>query len=104
MFVAIYRWKVAPGLEERFERAWSTITSMYIEQWRSGGSALLRAHDGMYVGIARWQNREARARAFEAGPINSEASAELRAAVLTTFEDLELECIDDQWVFPMPAV
>ncbi len=42
-------------------------------------------------------------RAFEAEP-RSEASAELRAAFLTRFGDLELECIDDQWIFPMPAV
>ncbi len=65
---------------------------------------MFRAHDGVYVGIARWQNREARARAFRGGPIDSEASAELLAAVLTTFGNLELECIDDQWIFPMPAV
>jgi len=55
MFVAIYRWKVVPELEERFECAWSRITSMYTDQWRSDGSALFGAHDCVYVGMARWQ-------------------------------------------------
>lgn len=102
MFVVIYRWHVALSQETDFQRAWSRITSLYVERWKSGGSALFRAEDGTWVGIARWQSREARARASAAGTLDPEASAVMRTAIIDRLPDIELECIDDQWVFPIP--
>jgi hypothetical protein len=103
MFVAIYRWLLKPGLEADFQRAWSRITSLYVERWGSAGSALFKRDDGVWVGIARWPSREARARAFEAAPVDPEASALMRSAIATTLPGEELDCVEDQWVPPAPG-
>jgi len=102
MFVAIYRWRVHPELQDAFVAAWSHITSLYRERYDSGGSSLFRDRDGTFVGIARWQNRAARERAFAAGPMDPARSAIMRAATIEMLPDMELDLVDDQWVFPMP--
>ena len=98
MFVAIYRWHLKPGLEADFQQAWSRITALYVERWGSAGSALFKRDDGVWVGIARWPSREARTRAFEAAPVDPEASEHMRSAIVATLPDEELECVEDQWV------
>jgi len=102
VFVAIYRWRVKPDREAEFQRGWSAITARYVERFASGGSALFRGADGIWFGIARWQSREARAAAFAIGVNEPAFSAMMREAVLETLPDFELDCVDDQWVFPMP--
>lgn len=98
MFVAIYRWRLKPGLEEQFREGWRRITLLAREQCGSLGSALFQAQDGSWVAIARWQDRDARTRCFERGALDPTASQSMREAVLERLEDLELESADDLWV------
>jgi heme-degrading monooxygenase HmoA len=103
MFVAVYRWRLKPGLEEQFREAWHRTTMLARERCGSLGSALFRAQDGSWVAIARWPDREARTRCFERGPLDAEAHQRMREAILEKSEDLELESSDDLWVFPEPS-
>jgi len=59
MIVYLYRWRLRPGRENDFKTAWATVTAA-LRQAGSDGSALFRASDGTWCGIARWPNREAR--------------------------------------------
>jgi hypothetical protein len=97
MFVAVYRWRLKPGMDEQFCRGWRRITDLVRERCGSGGSCLFRAADGTWVAIARWPDRAARTTCFEKGSLDPEASALMREAVAERFEDLELEAVDDRW-------
>lgn len=59
-FVALYRWRLKAGRESAFAAAWTRVTLAMRTHCGSGGSALLRAEDGSYTGIARWPSRAAR--------------------------------------------
>ncbi len=101
MFVAIYRWRLKPGHEERFRSGWARITDLARERCGSGGSSLFDAGDGTWVAIARWPDRAARERCFAAGPLDIAATAQMRAAILEALPDLELDSVDDRWTgFP----
>lgn len=102
MFVAVYRWKVKPGMEEQFREGWRRITLLARERCGAWGSALFRAQDGTWVAIARWPDRDARTRCFEHGTLDPEASRMVREAVLESFDAMELESSDDLWVLPAP--
>ncbi|WP_224360287.1 hypothetical protein [Hyalangium versicolor] len=103
MFVAVYRWKLKPGMEEQFRQGWSRTTMLAREQCGSLGSALFRAQDGSWVAIARWPERDARTRCFERGPLDPEAARSMDEAVLERFATLELESVEDLWVLAPPA-
>jgi heme-degrading monooxygenase HmoA len=98
MFVAVYRWRLKPGLEEQFREGWRRITMLAREQCGSLGSALFQAQDGSWVAIARWPDRDARTRCFERGSLDLAASQSMGEAILEKFEALELESSDDLWV------
>ncbi|XXF75409.1 hypothetical protein P2318_20320 [Myxococcaceae bacterium GXIMD 01537] len=102
MFVAVYRWRLKPGMEEQFREGWRRTTVLAGERCGSGGSTLFRAADGTWVAIARWPEREARTRCFEKGSLDPEASELMRAAVAEAFPTLEMESTDDLWAsFPL---
>jgi heme-degrading monooxygenase HmoA len=102
MFVAVYRWRLKPGMEEQFRQGWRQITQLAREGHGSHGSCLFKAADGTWVGIARWPDREARAAFFAQGSRAPEASALMREATLERLEDMELEEVDNLWA-PFPV-
>jgi len=105
MFVAVYRWRLEPGMEEQFRRGWARITDVARERCGSGGSSLFRAADGTWVAIARWPDRAARTTCFDKGPLDPEAFALMQEAIAERFETMELECVDDRWApFADPSV
>ena len=97
MFVAVYRWRLKPGLEEQFRRGWCRITELARERCGSGGSALFRAADGSWVAIARWPDRAAREACFAEGPLDLQAAALMNDAIAERLPELELEAVDDLW-------
>lgn len=66
MFIALYWWRVHPGKEEQFRRAWRRGTELITEKYGSYGSRLHRASDGRFVGYAEWPDESTWQRAFAA--------------------------------------
>ena len=104
MFVAIYRWRLHPGLEQDFVANWQRITTLGLAAG-SGGSSLFQDADGCWVAIARWPSREARDCFFEQmerADADPEMRALARAAIVESFPAQELHCVLDGWV-PLDA-
>lgn len=104
MFVAIYRWRLHPRLEQDFIVNWQRITALGLVAG-SGGSSLFRDADGRWVAIARWPSRDARTRFFaQLADADADSTVRERAhrAVLESFPDEELELTLDMWA-PMPG-
>jgi heme-degrading monooxygenase HmoA len=66
MFVAVYWWRVHPGKEEQFRRAWRRGTELITEIYGSHGSRLHRNADGRFVGYAEWPDEATWQAAFDA--------------------------------------
>jgi quinol monooxygenase YgiN len=66
MFVAVYWWRVKPGKEEQFRRAWRRGTELITAKYGSFGSRLHQDLDGRFVGYAEWPDHETWKRAFDA--------------------------------------
>ena len=66
MFVAVYWWRVKPGMEDQFRAAWCRGTELITEKYQSYGSRLHRERDGRFVGYAEWPDYETWKRAFDA--------------------------------------
>lgn len=99
MFVAIYRWRLHPGLEQDFVDNWQRITRLGLEAG-SGGSSLFKDSDGCWVAIARWSSRVARQHFFQqmessaADPGLPERAA---LAVVERYPSQELDSVLDCW-------
>lgn len=88
MIVYFFRWRLHSGAEERFRQGWSEMTRGLLEQG-SQGSALFRAHDGSWCGIARWPDKAVRD-AAQSGPELASARALMADAIEEVVEVLEL--------------
>ena len=64
MFVAMYWWRVHPGKEEQFRKAWRRGTELITEKYGSYGSRLHRDRDGRFVGYAEWPDEPTWQKAF----------------------------------------
>ncbi|MBD2782169.1 antibiotic biosynthesis monooxygenase family protein [Xenorhabdus szentirmaii] len=58
MFIAIYRFKVYPGMEETFVKAWKKRTEGIYLLSGSLGSRLHKDKSGDYIGYAQWPTKE----------------------------------------------
>lgn len=65
MFVAVYWWRVHPGKEEQFRKAWRRGTEHITRIYGSYGSRLHRDRDGRFVGYAEWPDEATWRAAFE---------------------------------------
>lgn len=98
MIRVIYRWRVNPGAEEAFRRAWEQGTRAILETVEGAhGSLLMRRHGepSEFVGIACWDSREVwrSARQRRPWPPDPEAAQIVRAVAgrtvsTETFEEL----------------
>jgi hypothetical protein len=89
-FVVIYRWHVAPEVEDAFRIDWHEIT-LTLRELGGLGSCLTRADDGEFVAIALWRSAEARSSAF------AHLDSSPRAGV-TRVSAWELAVEDDLWL------
>jgi hypothetical protein len=65
MFVAVYWWRVHPGKEEQFVKAWTRGTELIRDIYGSYGSRLHRDADGRFVGYAEWPDEATWRYAFD---------------------------------------
>lgn len=56
-FMAVYRWRVRPGCEARFQAAWRAAILASRSTWGSYGRWLTRTDDGAWVALAFWPSR-----------------------------------------------
>jgi heme-degrading monooxygenase HmoA len=59
MFIAVYRWTVKKGEEDRFVRAWHDGTLAITRRYGSFGSRMHREDGGDFIGYAQWPSRAA---------------------------------------------
>lgn len=64
-FVVAYCWRIKPGKEEQFRRAWRRGTLEINRIYGSFGSRLHETTDGRFIGIAEWPDYETWKRAFD---------------------------------------
>ena len=102
MFVAVYRMRLKPGLEEQYARDWAEVTQVAIDHYGSGGSALFKGGDGVWTAIARWPDREARRRFFERPDFDADQRARQQDTVAELLPTLELDSVIDLWT-PLPS-
>lgn len=66
MFIAVYWWRVKPGKEDQFRKAWSRGTDLIRQRFGGLGSRLHRDSQGRFVAYAQWADKEAWQRAYDA--------------------------------------
>jgi hypothetical protein len=54
MFVAIYRWRLRPGMESQFVDGWERVTRAIDAECGSHGPRLHKCADGTWLAYARW--------------------------------------------------
>lgn len=100
MIVYVYRWLLLPGREDDFKIAWATVTAG-LRKAGSEGSALFRAADGTWCGVARWPSKQAREAARDM-PELADAQAAMTAAIEQHVETLELTEELNLWAAYIP--
>lgn len=65
MFIAVYWWRVQPGKEVQFRKAWHRGTKLITRIYGSYGSRLHRDRDGRFVAYAEWPDEATWQAAFE---------------------------------------
>ncbi len=97
-FAVIYRWRLKPGLEDQFVKAWTRVTELYVEHRGGLGSRLHKGSDGIWVAYAQWPSAEVRDAAFSGEPLDPVARASMREAVEESFDEIVLEPVVDRLV------
>jgi len=99
-FTVIYRWRVRPGLEADFRRAWHRRTEKIHAVRGSHGSRLHVESDGTYCAIALWPSREAWEAAEPPLPDDEADKKAFEDAVAEWLPALTMQVADDLWMPP----
>ena len=98
--IVLYRWRMKPGSEESFIRAWTDRTKALLELG-SLGSRLHHGDDDIWYSYAQWPSAAVRTTAFEM-PLDDEAASrtkrarqEMSDAILEEFPDIVLFSVAD---------
>jgi len=95
-FAVLYRWRLHPGTEDDFVRAWSRVSELLRSQRGSLGSRLHRGPDGIWYSYAQWPSAQARDAAFAADSVDPQAIAErLPELVLESVANIMLPIADN---------
>ena len=98
-FVVLYRWRIKPGLEDRFAAAWSEATQRLLALG-SLGSRLHRGDDGLWYGYAQWPSAVVRANAFSAAD-DTEVALRMREAIEESLPEIVMTPVSD-YLQPLP--
>lgn len=101
-FCAIYRWRLHPGAEDAFVRAWSRVTRLLREERGSLGSRLHRGPDGIWYSYTQWPSAEAKAEGLALPSVDPDAWRQLREAIAESLPELVLEPVAD-YLAPLPG-
>ena len=92
MFIAIYRWKIKPGMEKQFQESWHTRTETIYRECGSLGSRLHLMEDGTWLAYAQWPGKEK----WESVPKNEDdARRKMTECIATDYPALFMTVVDD---------
>lgn len=96
MFTVIYSFKVKPGEEQDFEKAWRDLTVLIYKYEGSLGSRLHKQNEINYIGYAQWPDKITW---VNSGSKMPQMSKDIRKKMRESCEEIEtlfeLEVIDD---------
>jgi len=95
MVIFLYRWRLKPGKEEQFRKAWSYVTEQLREKGGSLGSRLHVGDDGLWYGYAQWPSIEIRNSSKLTHDEIVQARKLMQDATLEDFPSIVLEPTDD---------
>jgi heme-degrading monooxygenase HmoA len=95
MFIALYRWGVKEGREDRFREGWRRLTEEIYGRRGSYGSRLHRAEDGTWVAYAQWPDRESWRASGGAAAVDGEAAEMMRESIEVSHPPVLMEVVDD---------
>lgn len=90
MFIAIYRWRLKSGCEDRFKEGWTRRTQELSRVAGSLGSRLHRAEDGTWLAYAQWPDRTTWEAAWQKPVADEEARTMMRDSIEQSFDDTYL--------------
>jgi heme-degrading monooxygenase HmoA len=99
-FSVLYRWRLHPGSEEAFIRAWSRVSDLLLRRHGSLGSRLHRGPEGVWYSYAQWPSAQAREQAFALPSEDPESMAAMQAAIAERLPEVVLESVADFMVLP----
>lgn len=99
-FAVLYRWRLHPGAEAAFIKAWSRVSELYLAELGSLGSRPHRGPEGIWYSYAQWPSAEARRHAFSMEPLDAEAERQMQEAIAERLPSIELESVADFLVAP----
>ena len=95
MFNVIYRWKLHPGKEAQFEKAWAEATHL-IRSHRGGlGSRLHRCADGTFLAYAQWPDQAAWERSSGVPLPENQAMAQMKDAIVSSEVPIQMTLLQD---------
>jgi heme-degrading monooxygenase HmoA len=100
-FCAIYRWRLHPGTDEQFVRAWSQVTQLLRSERGSLGSRLHRGPDDIWYSYTQWPSAEAKAQGLALPSVAPEAWQQLRDAIAESLPEIVLQPVVDH-LAPLP--
>lgn len=81
-FCVLYRFRVRPGFEDRFQQGWRRLTETIRDQRGGLGSRLHRADDGWWIAYAQWPDRDTWQRAQQQDAVDAEAAGMMADSIL----------------------
>lgn len=95
MFNVIYRWKLQPGKEDQFQKAWAEATAL-IRTHRGGlGSRLHRCTDGTYLAYAQWPDQKTWERSSNVPLPQSSAMDQMKDAIVSSEAPVQMSLLMD---------
>lgn len=101
-FCAIYRWRLHPGSEDAFVRAWSRVTQLLRDERGSLGSRLHRGPDNIWYSYTQWPSAQAKAEGLVLPSVAPEAWQQMRNAIVESLPEIILEPVSD-YLAPLPG-
>lgn len=95
MFIALYRWKIKEGHENKFLEGWHRRTVEIYQHCGSFGSRLHKAEDGIWVAYAQWPDRQTYDAAQSIPVIDTEARLMFRESIEEAYPDIYMNVVDD---------
>jgi hypothetical protein len=96
MFAVIYRGRVYPGEEGKYQELWHHVAKYFIEQRGAYGSCLHKTADGDWIAYSRWPDKATRDASWpqEGDDLSETLSSEMKAVILGL-----KKCIDKNYPF-----
>lgn len=96
MFAAIYSFKVHPGKDAQFIKAWEELTRLIYQFENSLGSRLHKKSEGLYIAYAQWPDKDTWSNSGAKLPESAnEFRIKMKAACSAIETEHELEMLSD---------